>query len=299
MLSHRRRLTATASGPRIGFTLAEALLALVLGGLVLGLITSIGTHLQRQLHSEANRIDSEEQLAAAAMLSPDIRALSPAAGDIRAGEARDSSLELRVTLASALVCGNTARTLILAPYLGPFSRPSVPAFQRGDTAWILTDSDSSEAWQPTVLQTLQRTSGVCPAIVVGRGGAAFDVAHLWAASVSDSLGSVSGAIVRVTRPLRYSFYQAGDGKTYLGVHTWNVTTSQFNLVQPISGPYAPSTPRSLRTRFRFFDSTDVALPSGLLDTRRIARIEVLLASDSVMQAPSRDSLLLVLALRNR
>ena len=62
---------------RRGFTLAEVLLALVLGAIVLGLASAMGTRLQRQLSREGARLAMGEQLAVAgAVLSPDLRALS-------------------------------------------------------------------------------------------------------------------------------------------------------------------------------------------------------------------------------
>jgi prepilin-type N-terminal cleavage/methylation domain-containing protein len=300
MLTAGTGLTTARRRPRPpdGFTLVELVLTLVLGALVLGLVTSVGTRLQHHLNHEGARLASGEQLAVAgAVLPPDLRALAPAAGDIRAGEARDTSLELRAIIGSALVCGGTTSSLIIAPYLGPFGRSSAPTMQTGDTLWLLVDSDSGESWRPVRLQAARRAVGSCSAITDAQGANAFDVTHLWSVELRDSVSLAVGAVVRDTRPVRYSLYRAGDSKWYLGARSWNSATSQFNLVQPISGPHGSPASGS---RFAYFDSTGARLSSGTPDTQRIARIDVTLvayATDASLTA--RDSLVIVVAPRNR
>src|SRR5436305_5953587 len=113
MLSQRRRLTTRACwlDARRGFTLGELVLVLALSVLVLGLISSIGTRLQRQLAAETTRLAVGEQLAAAAELLPlELRSLSPLAGDI--AEARDTSLQFRSALGSGLVFNATGSPIV-------------------------------------------------------------------------------------------------------------------------------------------------------------------------------------------
>ena len=299
MLIDEGSLTRAARVPRRrGFTLAEVLLALVLGAIVLGLASAMGTRLQRQLSREGARLAMGEQLAVAgAVLSPDLRALAVMSGDIRAGEARDTSLELRVTFASALVCGGSGKSVNIAPYLGAFGKSSFPGLQSGDTLWLLADADSGENWRPLRSQASRRTPGSCGAIADAEGGNAFDVAHLWEVDVRDSVTVHVGGIVRGTRPVRYSLYRGGDGKWYLGARSWNSTMSQFNVIQPISGPHAPP---ALGSRFSYYDSAGVPLSSGALDTRRIARIDIVLVGDATgASLTARDSLVIVVAPRNR
>ena len=279
---------------RGGFTLVEVSIALVLGGLVLGLVFSIGSRLGTQLAGDANRFAANEQLSAAAEILPiDLRGLSSVAGDITAGEARDSSLQLRQTIANALVCAASPSTWTLAPYLGPGGRSVVPAVQDGDTAWLFVDSDQGENWRAVRLRAAHRTAGGCSVVADGDGANVFDVAHLLAVDLSDSAAATPGSIIRVTRPIRFSFYRASDGHWYLGLRSWNGTTLQFNGIQPVSGPFGPVS-GGRGTRFVYFDSVGAAIPPGTGDTRHIARIEAAIHSDG-----SADSLTVVAALRNR
>lgn len=296
MLSRGARLTSwSRSDRREGFTLAEVVLTLVLAGLVLGVVTATGVRLQRQLASEGTRLARGDQMAAAAaVLPPDLRALSIAGGDIRPGEARDTSLEIRATIGSAVVCGGDAKSLIIAPYLGPFAKSSNLGLQSGDTLWVLADMDSGESWHPARLQALRRLSGRCGAVADAASRDAFDGAHLLSAELRDSLAPSAGSVVRATRPLRYSLYRAGDGAWYLGARSWNSGTSQFNLTQPISGPYASPASGS---RFTYYDSVGTPLASGTSGTARVARIEVVVVAAGPID--TRDSLLLVVASRNR
>src|SRR5205085_2173904 len=142
------------------------------------------------------------------------------------------SLQYRATLASALVCSASGTTLILAPYLAAGSRSITPAAQVGDTLWLLTDVDSGASARPLRLDALRRNGGSCPAIDAS-GAALFDLSHLLAATVRESLTVSTLSLVRMTRPSRFSFYRAADAHWYLGAHSWNSATLRFNPVQPL------------------------------------------------------------------
>jgi prepilin-type N-terminal cleavage/methylation domain-containing protein len=286
-------------GARGGFTLVEVSIALVLAALVLGLVLSVGTVLGKQSREEAERLAVSEQLMAAAEVLPiDLRGLSPLGGDIASGEARDSSLQLRQTIANALVCSASASTWTVAPYLGAGGRSVVPGVQDGDTAWLLSDDDAGEHWRSLRLRAAHRTPGGCSIITDADGAKVFDVTHLWALDLRDSAIASTGAIIRVTRPIRFSFYRANDGQWYLGLRTWNSLALAFNGIQPVSGPFGPYS--GVRgTRFIYFDSNGAAVASGTADTRGIARIESVLHAEPGDSAFTRDSLTVVTALRNR
>lgn len=283
--------------PRKAFTLAEVLITLALSALVLGIAVSVGARLQHRLLSESTRLADDEQLASAAQLLPlDLRAASPPGGDVV--EPRDTSLELRVTTSTGVVCGGAAKSILVASYLGAGARAPSLAATAGDTLWLLVDTDSVERWRPFRITGTRRVAAPCPALDVA-GAQLFDMAHLWAADLRDSAVATPGAFVRTTRPIRYSFYRAADGAWYLGVHSWNVTTARFNLVQPLAGPYA--SPTSGGTGFRYFDATDAALPLGGADGRRVARVEMQLVAEPSAPGPRLpfDTDRVVVALRNR
>jgi prepilin-type N-terminal cleavage/methylation domain-containing protein len=292
-----RRHSGRARRSRKAFTLAEVLVTLTLSALVLGIAVSVGAKLQHRLLAESTRLADDEQLASAAQLVPlDVRPAATQAGDIV--EARDTSLQLRTTTGTGVVCGGSTMSLLVASALGAGGRTPPLAAAAGDTLWLLADSDSIEQWRPLRISATRRVAGTCPALDAG-GGQLFDVAHLWAADLRDSAAVMQGAFVRTTRPVRYSFYRAGDGHWYLGLHSWNAATARFNLVQPLAGPYA--SPLSGGTGFRYFDTGDVALALGGADVRRVARVEMQLIAESrgpALKMPS-DSERVVVALRNR
>jgi len=290
---------ALVARSRRGFTLIEVIISLVLGALVLGLVFGIGRRLAKQLSGDAQRLAVGEQLASAAEVLPiDLRGLSSVAGDIAPGEARDSSLQLRQLIANALVCGVSGATWTVAPYLGAGGRSVTLGIQDGDTAWLLTDADTGEQWRPVRLRAARRAAGGCGLVADADGAQVFDVAHLWAVDLRDSVVVNAGAIVRVTRPIRFSFYRASDGHWYLGMRSWNTATLEFNGVQPVSGPFEPPT-GARATRFVYFDSNGAPVASGAADTRSIARIEAVLHAEANDTVSARDSLVVVAALRNR
>jgi prepilin-type N-terminal cleavage/methylation domain-containing protein len=285
---------------RSGFTIAELLIVLALGAIVLGLASSVGVRLERHLSAESTRLVSAEQLGAAMEFLPlDLRGLTPGAGDIAAGAARDTALEIRATIASALVCAATTSTITLAFHRGPGGRSPLLRAQSGDTLWLLTDADSGERWHPSPIVAVRHSVGSC---ATARTGAdqVYDVSHPWAVDVHDSLASSPPLVARITRPERVSFYAASDGRWYLGLRTWNSATGQFAGIQPVSGPYrSPTAPGG--SRFRYFDGAGAPIASGTVDPSRIARIEAMLATDPspIVPGASPDSVAIVVALRNR
>ena len=168
---------------RRAFTLAEVLVTLTLSALVLGIAVSVGARLQHRLLAEATRLADDEQLASAAQLVPlDLRSASTPAGDIV--EARDTSLQLRATTGSGVVCGGSPTSLLVASSLGAGGRSLALPATGGDTLWLLADSDSTENWRPVRISGMRRVAGSCSALDAA-SGQLFDVAHLWAADLRD------------------------------------------------------------------------------------------------------------------
>src|SRR5205823_6311327 len=97
-----------------------------------------------------------------AILPIDLRAVASGAGDIR--EARDTSIEMRGIIASGVVCDTAAGILVLAPAVAgaeTFTGIATPV-ATGDTAWILSATDSSDVWRPfRVARTETVAAGVC------------------------------------------------------------------------------------------------------------------------------------------
>src|SRR6201989_1971924 len=268
MLSPRRCLTMRLPRSRVrpGFTLAELTLVLALSAVVLGLISSIGTRLQRQLAAETTRLAACEQLRAAAAerLPLELRSLSPAGGDVV--EARDTSLQFRGSLGTGVVCSATGSTIVVAPFLGARATSGAPAAQGGDTLWLLDSSDASERWLAIPAAAIRGVTGACLALDAS-SGRVFDIGHLLFIHTRTPIAAGPGAVFRITRPVRYSFYRATDGRWYLGMRSWNVATAQLNTIQPVSGPYASGLGGA---HFEYFDQSGAMLPLGG-DVTRIAR----------------------------
>jgi prepilin-type N-terminal cleavage/methylation domain-containing protein len=138
-----------------GFTLVELLVAMTVAGVVVSLVTLTGLRQQRLLSDLSNDASLAAQLhEAAAILPVDIRALSPAAGDVR--DARDTALEMRSTIASGVVCDTAARSLVLPPATEGADTYATYAspIEAGDSVWLFTPGDSMDTWQPRAITSV-------------------------------------------------------------------------------------------------------------------------------------------------
>jgi prepilin-type N-terminal cleavage/methylation domain-containing protein len=260
---------------RHGATLLELLVVMIVGGIALGLLAAISTRQQRTLADVADATALSSQLREAASILPiDLRGLSVSAGDLR--EARDTAIEFRGTIASAVICDTTPHGVVLAPATpggGPFSgflaSPDV-----GDTAWILRPNDSLDVWWPYRISTAaSATPGAClplgpslstTARTLSRSSITFDA--------SPPLADLIGAPLRITRPFRYSLYRASDNLWYLGARDWNSTALRLNTIQPVSGPYLSAAQGGLR--FQYLDTSGVTLPTPIADAGAISLIRI-------------------------
>jgi prepilin-type N-terminal cleavage/methylation domain-containing protein len=295
--------------PRRGVTLIELIVAMVVAGVGLALIATISVRQQRLYADIADRTALAGQLRQASTILPiELRGASPGGGDIR--EASDTAIELRASIASAVVCDTAAGSIVLAPAVaGPTTFASyLTAIAAGDTAWILTRSDSADAWLPySVSSTATFAPGSCAPFgpqltATARATARVSIRLAGAPPVA----GLTGTVVRVTRPVRYSLYRGGDGRWYLGQRDWNVASVRFNTVQPVSGPFSPASAHGLV--FQFSDSAGGPLVSPVADPRAIALVRVDLRGQSRgamrafapgAQGTSSDSLHLAISLRNR
>jgi prepilin-type N-terminal cleavage/methylation domain-containing protein len=145
---------------RRGWTLIELIVAMTVGGVALALIAVISVRQQRLYADVADRAALTGQLRqASAVLPIELRAASPGAGDIR--EARDTAIELRSSIATAVVCDTLDGSIVLAP-----ASPGAAAFAgyltaiaSGDTAWVLARGDTADAWIPYAVSSV---SSVAP-----------------------------------------------------------------------------------------------------------------------------------------
>ena len=294
---------------RRGLTLIEMIVAMTVGGVALAVIAMISVRQQRLYADVADRAALTGQLRqASAVLPIELRGASPGAGDIR--EARDTAIELRSSIASAVVCDTIGGSIVLAPamlgatafvgYLTPIAA--------GDTAWVLTRADTVDVWIPYAVSSVSSVApGACGPLGPQLNAAARASSRVGIRlSASGPMPNLTGTVLRVTRPVRYSLYRGGDGRWYLGQRDWNVASLRFNTIQPVSGPF--SSPSSRGLAFQYADSMGSALPIPVTDPRAISliRVDVRGQSRNVMRAfagqtqgKSTDSVHLAVWLRNR
>jgi prepilin-type N-terminal cleavage/methylation domain-containing protein len=267
---------ARESLPRRGLTLVELTVALSLAGLVLAMITAIAVRQQRIFGDLAQATSLEGQLREAVTVLPiDLRAISPALGDLR--DARDTAIEFRATIGTSVVCDTAGTRLILYPPVvgttptresARYSSLPTPLAE-GDTAWLLSASDTREQWEPHAIQSVSAAApGQCD-----RAAPPLDSARLVRARPAITLaggGIVPGMPVRFTRPMRYSLYHASDNEWYLGERDWSASSGRFNTIQPVAGPFLSAALGGFQ--LSYFDSSDVALPMPITDLTSVARV---------------------------
>lgn len=240
---------------------------------IVGSATAAAVRMQTSVRARvAGRVSAAtQQREAIAPLLSDLAVVSPAAGDIPPGAARDSTLDLRATIAQGHVCSaaaDDAGALWVALRTGASSRTVV----EGDSVWLYAGEGEwraapllSVGWDAPPdggcvenANTLVLRIGVDP--VVGAGMA-------------------RGAPASFTRLSRYSFYRGSDGGTYLGLREWSHSASALATVQPVAGPFIRGA-----TRFAYFDTTGAELPAASVRSADIAWIEISLSSRSPMGA---------------
>jgi len=295
---------------RRGLTLVELCIALTLGSIALCTVTAIGVRQQRLHFALAQRLAGGRPLRHAAQILPiDLRALDPSQGDIAAGEARDTSIQIRATVAGGVLCALTATEASLVPGDAAngvlYSSLSTP--RAGDTLWALSDADTSDQWVGAEITASRIAAGRCaattPQFVAARDAIALGVV-LTLSRDATALGMRAGSPVRVTRAARYSIYRASDGGWYLGFRD-AAPGGGFDVIQPVSGPY----PSRSSLRFRYWSVNGSPLPTPTDSTRHIAGVEIALvvpAGDDLgavagathAATPRLDSLSILVGLRN-
>jgi hypothetical protein len=202
---------------RCGATLIELIVAMVVGGVALALIATISVRQQRLYADIADRAALAGQLRQASTVLPiELRGASPVSGDIR--EARDTAIELRATIASAVVCDTAAGSVALAPSVaGAATLPATsPRSPRGHGV----DSGAERLSRRSLPYAVSSTATLAPGSCAPLGprlscDGARDRSRFHSARVGAACRDVDRTALRVTRPVRYSLYRGGDGRWYL------------------------------------------------------------------------------------
>lgn len=271
--------------PRQGVTLVELLVALTLAAVVLGSATTVLLRQHRAAAALGSALATDAQLrGATGALAAELAVLSTSAGDLTAGEASDTALQLRSLVSRGVACDEGVGVIIVADEAGepPGALDgSVPKV--GDSLWWYA-GDSTGRWRSARIASADSIIAPCP---------------LTSASARPArrLGTVgadtvpAGAPLRITRSVRYAFYLSGDGSWQLGMREWIDATARFAAPQPVAGPFVMRHAES-RTGIRYFDDAgdELALGPTGVDVARIARLRLTVLVAAGVRALASDSI---------
>jgi prepilin-type N-terminal cleavage/methylation domain-containing protein len=250
---------------RRGFTLVEALLAVVLLAIVGQSILRLLTVSQRLFRAQSERAALQATVRAGASLLPaELRELGP--GDLIA--LAPDQIVYRAMRSAGVACAVTAGTVRLRRELF-WGYRSIAAGR--DSLLLFVEHDPSTAaddvWDILPVGGPPAT-GVCP-----DGGAAFVVpTSLSAAAIG---GVALDAPIRTFEVMQTRLYQSG-GQYWLGSRSLSGGESQ---VQPILGPLAPD-----GILFRYLDSGGV--PTSLPAQVRLISLTVRGVTDGAIVTPT-------------
>ena len=308
---------------RPGFTLAELLVVIVLLGIVGGAITTVVVRQQRFYRGAGEIIDTRGQIRQAASILPtELRGMSSAGGDLLA--IAPQQLEFRAPIGTSIVCQivSTGPVQVVLPPAILTSGAVLTSFTStpvaGDVAFVYNegttpDNPADDSWTTTTVSAaspgpVPASQCVPPQAPFTTGGDGMQARlRVTFADPIPNLGV--GTVVRFARPVRYSLYQASDGKWYLGYEQF--VAGSWTGAQPVSGPYlagdaAAEGDRGLR--FRVFDQTGAeltTLPGA--GAPPITRVDIVVRGETRQPvqlggtAPTRlfrDSLNVSVAIRN-
>jgi hypothetical protein len=260
-------------------TLVELLVSLTIAAIVFGAATASVLRQQRTHARIAGVSATEVQLrTATALLASQLAYLDAAAGDLALGEARDTAIQLRATVAIAITCATaTGRVTFLPDMPGVVALGGVASQPReGDSLWFLGDS----SWQGARITDVALATVACPAPFSVTGSAL----HL---SISAPDTIPAGTPIRVTRPIRYAFYRSGDGTWQLGLREWSEAAGAFSSPQPVAGPFLRNSD-GRQSRFRYFGGAGEELADVGFE-RSVARIRLVAHARIVTREAAQDS----------
>ena len=281
-MTFTRRLART----RVGFTMVEVMVAIVLLGVVVGALLAVVMEQERFYDGASEVMEVRDNLRRVGDLLPaELRGVAPREGDIYA--MADSMIDFRAPIGSSIICTiNLARTTITLP-------PATLGSDAGLTSWatrpVVSDSlfvfDSRDTLIDTMIArriTVAPAVGVCPT-TTGFTGTAAEAAAGITLVVDDTLPqSVPvGAPIRFHRRVRYSLYQAPDQQWYLGYRDYVPSRiPQWSAIQPVAGPLMPyAASGATGLRFTYRDSVGTAL-TAIADAPRVRSIEIVSRAQS-------------------
>ena len=221
---------------RPGFSLAEALVGLVLLGIVSTALVRVLAGGQRQHRAHAQRVAlTESTRAALAILPVEFRELSAGEGDILVMDS--TSITFKSMQALYVLCADpdtAARGILLDGATAYGSRSidvpddSVLVFAEGDPATRLDDT-----WLSAGASSAVSGSGCS-------GGGPSMSLTLTGVTATRLAGVQAGAPVRTFRPVQVLTYQDANRDWWLGQRRFQPSSGSWSTVQPVLGPLSSS-----------------------------------------------------------
>jgi prepilin-type N-terminal cleavage/methylation domain-containing protein len=277
----------SAARRRRGVTLVELTVALSIA-LVVGAAAGGVLARQHRFYAEAGEVAAGRQQVAGALaiVAADLRAASPAAGDLTA--IAPDAVQLRATIGAAVACATAGDALDSPTPSGAARAAGLVAWRSapraGDTLAVYHPPDGTlpGRWTSHAVASFSATGGACPAgDPLGGGGTGARIVVDAATPLSPDVGA--GTAVRVLRHVRYSLYVGGDGGRQLGYADYRAGAG-WATVQPVAGPFAaPAGPPA----FRFLDDAGAELAAP--HRARTARVLLALRAES-SRVPGRRTL---------
>jgi prepilin-type N-terminal cleavage/methylation domain-containing protein len=307
------RVRTDRRAARRGFTLIELIVAIVLLAIVAGGMMGIIVRQQRFYSGSSGVLETRGSVRdGVAMLTSDLRSLSPSKGDIYA--MGRTFIDFRLVTGAATACtisvdrkSVTVPPLVLSTNTGLTSWIAAP--QNGDSVFVY-DADTSvnssdDKWDPDQLSSAATGSANCPTTsgfttTAGEAGSGFLIPINTALPSTVSVG----AAMRFFRRARYQLFQASDNLWYLGFYDCLPTrTPACTTLEPVSGPYLPAANSGTSgLELTYYDSTGAVTA----DSSKVRRLGIVTRaqSRSIIHTPGRaqgfyqDSLSVFLAVRN-
>ena len=252
---------------RRGTTLVELVIALALTGMLLAAASAGMLRQQRGFRWVGELGGAEAQMRPLAQMLPsELALLEPAAGDLAPGQASDSTLQVRATVASSFACDSSAGTVLVAPQDASGVAVVAPALSTvaGDSLWFF--SGDSLGWQGRRVAGATSASAACGSPVAASGATV-------RLSLSAPMNAPAGTPLRITRQERFVIYRAADGAWYLGLSDWSAASARFASPQPVAGPFV-RTRTGFTTSFRYFDASGAPITPNGSNEASIARVRV-------------------------
>lgn len=282
------------TGSRRGFTLVELLIALVLGAIVMGAMYRVLAGNQRFYRAQGEVTEVQQNLRAVSLILPaEFRELAASEGDIIAMSA--TSITIRAMRSLMVVCAPpvaASGTIIVRNSL-TFGFRAVNA--ASDSLLVYRDGDpqksSDDRWLTMGISS--SATGVCSD---GAAGTTYIVNGSGTSSRTYLDSAYSGAPVRAFERMRYSVYDDGTGKWWLGVEAFS--GGSWGAISPVAGPVIAAT----GIGFTYYDANGAitATPANVASIGIVARGQ----STNMINVPGRpmgyyrDSVVVRTALRN-